>query len=97
MKFLFSKPAKQREALQIFELLPVNFKRLLTLAEIKQVTTFLEQYRMLQKKEEQNVTSYLTATEYIIEELNKKKSSMTMDAVIAIVKAQDSITAGAVF
>ncbi|UZR94630.1 hypothetical protein [Chondrinema litorale] len=92
MKFLFSKPAKQKEELQIFEQLPVNFKKLLTLSEIKQVTALLEQYRTLQKKDEQNISSYLTATEYILEELGKKKSYLTTDAVIAIVKANNSIT-----
>jgi|GEM_PF-4298163 len=83
-KLIFGKKESD-ESLQIFQRLPEDLKRILTLAEIRLVNGLLKQYYMLKQKRVQNISLLFTATEYINKELVLKKKHIPLEAVQAIV------------
>ncbi len=88
-RLFYAQQEEVDESKLIFYHLPQYLKRVLTLSEIKMVLDLLKQYHLLRQKNIQNITSVVTAHQYIAKELSKQRRSMPQDAVNAIVNAHN--------
>lgn len=85
-KLFFGQP-KTDNSLKVFNLLPNDLKRLLTLSEIRLVGKILKQYHVLRQKKGQNIASLISDIEYISKELLLQKKKIPNEAVQTIVNA----------